>query len=1272
MIDVHSQVVGSPSLRPSHFEAIRIGREDAARFAEILRSGENVVFLGPRYVGKSYLAWEIGSRLRSDGEAHVLHVRLAERSGPDHSTLSPAMDFVASHLSQFGWRPPANPADLLASLRDFLERTPCHLFALVTGVDYLPDHQARQLLKAARILTSLPPSLPGRLTILLTGSVDLAPLVYGADSEFSCAHQYVVQGYDEETFSAYVDELTSAMGWSLADPADVHKTLFWQCGGQIYLLRLLTWSLLERRRCSGISPSAPLTTTELRERLAALATPFSSPLNGVMHAFRRLEQSIEALATLSRLFEHGEVAVSEAGQRRDLTADESYPTEIELCGVAVREGSKLRLACPLIESLARQYFSNWTLGDGFACNDRWNDAFACYRLAEAQGQRWACSASQRPRLRTALSTFQTALFREGARGVNWLQDFFVCGSRYLMGFDEISFWRYRGRWVQVSISEIGSESQVASEGESWREWAETVERGLDQHVLARCSSILPSVELLREGNNPLERDAEPYAVLVGLPRRDPTDAIAAVFSNFAKQAPLTREHRSLCDGVLDTYCRAYKQAVAIARQAREARVQRHLLESIPAILEAVTGGPVTTRLALEAAATRLRQIGYRRVMFSLVDRQRRRIVGVLDSREPGEPDLAAMTDWPLDIGAEGMTDVQPWCVLRGETLVIDEASSHPQANPGVVRDAGIKAMALLPIRFHEDVLGTVLVERRDRRLPPRDEIEALEYFANQLGTVLGLMARLDLLEGALNVQQDALVLVDEQQRVRYINHLPTGTPKIDPAWQDDGALVDATTLLPQNALMVLSEAWRVDHKLSRYLNLGKEPDAWHVLRAAPIRDWRDVLVGGLIQVQDITVFKRMFESHKKMASCCDQDELMDAILEATRSLGHTAGRIYVLDEDSGRLVGRKQFGFPEGSWEASQFAAGEVVLPARDNPGSYSWLCYEKGHPVVFAYNNELPDGREYTNTAGLQVINVYERDCPIGLRKRAGELWIDVPLFSREHNREIGKLTVDCPADYGPGQFEQLRTLAEVCSAHLVAMSYRESEQARRIASERMAMEKAVGATAHRLLAKLASLGTMTHLYELAGDDQAAIQELNKEFERRLGALQDVLTHVRDRLRPVEPKLQPTDVVALTKKVLAEQLPKAQWSFESNQSAMYAQVDAKLLQETLEELLMNSKKAVPETGVLKVAVNIETRDAGTVSITVRDNGPGIPAELCERVFEDLFSQWPGKERGTGIGLGFVRRILESHRGTVLATPSASGACFLLTLPSDAGMGRSR
>ena len=75
-----------------------------------------------------------------------------------------------------------------------------------------------------------------------------------------------------------------------------------------------------------------------------------------------------------------------------------------------------------------------------------------------------------------------------------------------------------------------------------------------------------------------------------------------------------------------------------------------------------------------------------------------------------------------------------------------------------------------------------------------------------------------------------------------------------------------------------------------------------------------------------------------------------------------------------------------------------------------------------------------------------------------------------------------------------------------------------------------------------------------------------------------------------------------------------------------------------------------------------EKRDAVVVEVT--DDGPGMPPDVSERVFEPFFST---KAQGSGLGLAIVRKIVDAHDGRLdLQTAPGQGTTIRLTLPVSA------
>ncbi len=109
--------------------------------------------------------------------------------------------------------------------------------------------------------------------------------------------------------------------------------------------------------------------------------------------------------------------------------------------------------------------------------------------------------------------------------------------------------------------------------------------------------------------------------------------------------------------------------------------------------------------------------------------------------------------------------------------------------------------------------------------------------------------------------------------------------------------------------------------------------------------------------------------------------------------------------------------------------------------------------------------------------------------------------------------------------------------------------------------------------------------------------------------------------------------------------------------------LDIGAMHQALMNVLTNAIDAAPER---KGMISIRTEfDAGRngARITITDNGPGVPAEWRERIF-DAFSTRKG-QRGTGLGLAVTRKIVQEHGGTIRLLDDHDGASFQIELPSD-------
>ena len=104
-------------------------------------------------------------------------------------------------------------------------------------------------------------------------------------------------------------------------------------------------------------------------------------------------------------------------------------------------------------------------------------------------------------------------------------------------------------------------------------------------------------------------------------------------------------------------------------------------------------------------------------------------------------------------------------------------------------------------------------------------------------------------------------------------------------------------------------------------------------------------------------------------------------------------------------------------------------------------------------------------------------------------------------------------------------------------------------------------------------------------------------------------------------------------------------------------------LVDTVMNLLQNAREALGDKGG-HVSVSARCHSDYSVEVTVRDDGPGIPPDKLEKIFEAYYTT---KEKGTGLGLATVKHNVELYGGSVrVESGLGKGACFVLLFPAKA------
>ena len=161
---------------------------------------------------------------------------------------------------------------------------------------------------------------------------------------------------------------------------------------------------------------------------------------------------------------------------------------------------------------------------------------------------------------------------------------------------------------------------------------------------------------------------------------------------------------------------------------------------------------------------------------------------------------------------------------------------------------------------------------------------------------------------------------------------------------------------------------------------------------------------------------------------------------------------------------------------------------------------------------------------------------------------------------------------------------------------------------------------------------------------------------------IKELLQDYVDHCRATERQLSPANVRNLVSDAVDRIAPLA----EAQSVAMVQEVPADLailvdrrrIGSVFTNLFVNALEVMPLGG--SIHISAYSFD-GTVIMKVRDSGPGVPAEIRDRVFEPFVTA--GKSNGWGLGLASARQVIVEHGGEMWLEARAGGACFAFSLP---------
>jgi two-component system sensor histidine kinase HydH len=216
---------------------------------------------------------------------------------------------------------------------------------------------------------------------------------------------------------------------------------------------------------------------------------------------------------------------------------------------------------------------------------------------------------------------------------------------------------------------------------------------------------------------------------------------------------------------------------------------------------------------------------------------------------------------------------------------------------------------------------------------------------------------------------------------------------------------------------------------------------------------------------------------------------------------------------------------------------------------------------------------------------------------------------------------------------------------------------------AERMyAVAQLSASLAHEIRNPLASISGAAGILKRGHATPDNVEECLDVIEKESNRLNKLLANFLNFARPRAPRFQATDLAAVIDSTVAlarhsGEASSIEFRRSIDGTLPEAQCDSEQLKQVLLNLLMN---AVHATGKGAVDLHAYARE-GSVFITVRDEGSGIPKEQENRIFEPFFTT---KTNGSGLGLAIASKIVEQHGGILSAENApGKGLTMVLQLP---------
>lgn len=413
-----------------------------------------------------------------------------------------------------------------------------------------------------------------------------------------------------------------------------------------------------------------------------------------------------------------------------------------------------------------------------------------------------------------------------------------------------------------------------------------------------------------------------------------------------------------------------------------------------------------------------------------------------------------------------------------------------------------------------------------------------------------------------------------------------------------------------------------------------------------------------LNLQQLRVWQEaLVQIGNQLSTSEDLEDLMQTALNVVaKVLRFEDCSVFLLDDDRKTLTLQASRGTLKPMVGKVSYALGE---------GLTGWVA-QYGEPIRTNNPREDPRWRGIASEMPVEQIGAF----------------LAVPIWGRE--QALGVIRVVRRRSLAPwfdnrftdDEMEVLSAIGSQLGSAIESLNMRH----RLVQTERMAAwgemsAKAAHMIGNRTFAIKGDLNEVEYLLQQPEINREELVELIGSIRRGVSRLEEILHEFRDFVMATHLTTGVDNVNNIIVQTVAEVFPRrgpVELKLELDAQLPQIRCDAAKLRRCFAEMVENALSFQPDGGELRIVTQLVdsrnlpmrlgvARHKQFVHICFCDKGPGVPADIKEKIFQPFFSS---RVKGMGLGLSIVKGIVEAHRGFVYedGTPG-EGACFHILLP---------